>query len=495
MSPDHLMAIDCGSGGVKCFIVDVRGKIVSQSGVEWDRDKWNSDIGWLAIKKAIRKTFTASNIDPKRIAGVSTTSMREEFVLLDAKGREITYEVTPDIYAHGDELNETHGERMYRLSGHWPVPGWIAAGKMKWLRDKHPETLEQVHLFLMISDWAGYMLGGTAYTEGSSACETSLFDVEKGEWAWELIDELGIPTEIFPPVAHNGTQVSQVTGKAAMGSFLPEGTPVVVGGADTQCGLLGCNAYKAGDVVAVGGTTTPVQMVTEKPVFDEKKRTWTNMHVAPGRWIIESNAGRTGWVYRWFRDNILCEEPNLKAYEKMNALAEGTQPGSDGVKIFLGPHVFNSGPPYWEGDRLSDIQTPPTIIGSSRFTRSDLARSIIEANCYAVRANLEQLTEITGREVKRLGFCGGNSKSNLWNEIQSAVLGKSVIVPVERDASAIGTSICAAVGSGLYSNIGEAVKFMVHMMKPIRPSRELVERYDGFYHSWFETRRRLSGIL
>jgi sugar (pentulose or hexulose) kinase len=494
LSPDHFMAIDCGSGGVKCFLVNTCGKIVSQSGVEWDRDKWNIEIGWLAIKKAIRNTLSTSNIKPEQVAAVSATSMREEYVLLDEKGREITYEVTPDIYNHGDEFNKTYGKRIYLLSGHWPVPGWIAAGKMKWLRDKHPDTLARARLLLMISDWAGYMLGGTPYTEGSSACETSLFNVEKGEWAWELIDELGIPMEIFPKVMQSGIQVSQVTGKAAKGTSLLEGTPVVVGGADTQCGLLGCKAYKANSVVAVGGTTTPVQMVTDKPVFDEKKRTWTNMHTAPGKWVIESNAGRTGWIYRWFRDSILCEKASAKVYETMNAIAETTPLGSNGVQIFLGSRVFNSGPPYLEGYYLSDIPVPPTIIGSSKFTRGDLARAIIEANCYAVRANLEQLTEITGSKVKRLGFCGGNSKSNLWNEIQSAVLGKPVIVPIERDASAIGVSICAAVGSGLYSNIGEAVKSMVQM-KPVRANRELVERYDGLYYSWLETRRRLSGIL
>jgi autoinducer 2 (AI-2) kinase len=488
------MAIDCGSGGVKCFLVDACGKILSQSGIEWDRDEWNTEIGWLALKKAVRKTLNASDIKPERIAAVSTTSMREEYILFDEKGREITYEVTPDIYTHGDEFNKTYGERIYLLSGHWPVPGWIAAGKMKWLRDKQPETLARVRLFLMISDWAGYMLGGIPYTEGSSACETSLFNIEKGEWAWDLIDELGIPMEIFPKVMQNGVQVSQVTGKAAKGTSLLEGTPVVVGGADTQCGLLGCNAYKAGDVVAVGGTTTPVQMVTNRPVFDEKKRTWTNMHTTPGKWVIESNAGRTGWIYRWFRDNILCEKATSKVYETMNAIAETTPPGSDGVQIFLGSRVFNSGPPYLKGYYLSDIAVPPTIIGSSKFTRGDLARAIIEANCYAVRANLEQLTEITGCEVKWLGFCGGNSKSNLWNEIQSAVLGKTVFVPVERDASAIGVSICAAVGSGLYNNIGEAVKSMVQM-NPIRANRELVEQYDESYHSWLKIRRRLSGIL
>lgn len=495
MAPEYLMAIDCGSGGAKCFIIDTQGRIAFRSGVEWDRNCWNTRVGWLAIRKAVRKVITASKINPQQIVGVSATSMREEFVLLDKRGREVPFEITPDIYAHGEELNRRLGEKMYRTSGHWPVPGWIAAAKMAWLHDEHPEVIERVRLFLMISDWAGYMLGGTPYTEGSSACETSLFDVKRGEWAHELLGELGLPAEIFPKPMRSGTPVSTITAKAAKSTSLVEGTPVVVGGADTQCGLLGCGAIGEGDTVAVGGTTTPVQMVTKRPVFDKKGRTWTNMHAAEGKWIIESNAGRTGWVYRWFRDNILCEKPSPKAYEIMNDLAAAQPAGSNGVNVYLGPHVFNSGPPYWEGDRLGDIPVPPTVTGSSKFTRGDLARAIIEANCYAVRANLEQLTEITGFEVERLGFCGGNSKSGLWNRIQATVLGKPVVVPVERDASAVGAAICASVGAGIYRNMDEAMGRMVHLEDPVLQDVELTKEYDKLYHNWLRTRRQLSGNL
>jgi autoinducer 2 (AI-2) kinase len=236
-------------------------------------------------------------------------------------------------------------------------------------------------------------------------------------------------------------------------------------------------------------------MVTDKPVFDAKGRTWTNAHVADGRWIIESNAGRTGWVYRWLRDNILCEKPSNKVYDSMNALAIMSPPGSNGLNVFFGPHIFNSGPPYWDGDNLGDIPVPPTIVGSSKFTRGDLARAIIEANCYAVRANLEQLCEITGLKVQRLGFCGGNSKSELWNEIQSAVIDKPVIVPRERDASAVGAAICAAVGAGIYKSIPEATKAMVHLEEPVQAKKELSSTYDGLYSSWIKTRHRLSGNL
>jgi sugar (pentulose or hexulose) kinase len=207
--------------------------------------------------------------------------------------------VTPDIYTHGEAFNKTHGENIYLLSGHWPVPGWIAAGKMKWLKDKHIEKLMRARSFLMISDWAGYMLGGRPYTEGSSACETGLFDVEKGEWAWKMIDEFDIPSEIFPKVMQSGVQVSQVTSKAAKGTSLPEQIPSSRRRGRYSMCLIGCNAYKASDTVAVGGTTTPVQMVTKKPVFDEKKRTWTNMHIVSGKWIIESGSRDIGSSRFW----------------------------------------------------------------------------------------------------------------------------------------------------------------------------------------------------
>jgi autoinducer 2 (AI-2) kinase len=258
---------------------------------------------------------------------------------------------------------------------------------------------------------------------------------------------------------------------------------------------LGAGVVSAGQIGVIAGTTTPVQMVTESPMFDRASRTWTNMHAVDGRWILESNAGRTGWVYRWFRDNILCEKPSLRIYETMNALAAGSSPGSNGVKVYLGPHIFNSGPPYWTGDTLGDSPVPPAILGSSRFTRGDLARAILEANCYAVRANLEQLTEITGMKARTLGFCGGNSKAEIWSDIQSAVLDAPIHVPREREATAVGAAMCAAVGAGIYKDMSRAVKEMVHMEEPHKPDPELAKEYVKLYESWVGTRRRLSGVL
>ena len=238
-------------------------------------------------------------------------------------------------------------------------------------------------------------------------------------------------------------------------------------------------------------------MVTEKPVFDKKGRTWTNMHAVDGKWILESNAGRTGWVYRWFRDNILCEKPSPRIYETMNALAAGSPPGSNGVKVYMGPHVFNVGPTILEGRHDSATSpVPPTILGSSRFTRGDLARAILEANCYAVRANLEQLTEITGAKVRTLGFCGGNSKAETMEQ-DSGRRPRAPVIRASGEGRDCGRSrdMCRSRSRYPQGHEDSHQRRWCTWRSPSSQTLHSPKEYDKLYESWIETRRHLSGVL
>ncbi len=94
-------------------------------------------------------------------------------------------------------------------------------------------------------------------------------------------------------------RLGKLTRAAAAHLGLEAGTPVAVGGPDTQCGLLGMGAVEEGQIGVVAGTTTPVQMVLPKPVVDPEMRTWTGLHVLPGVYVLESNAGQTGSTLDW----------------------------------------------------------------------------------------------------------------------------------------------------------------------------------------------------
>ena len=92
------------------------------------------------------------------------------------------------------------------------------------------------------------------------------------------------------------------------------------------------------------------------------------------------------------------------------------------------------------------------------------------------RGNMEQLEEISGAEFEFLKFCGGNSKSDLWMQIQADVLGIPVEIPETRDGTAIGTAILEAVGSGYYGSTGDAVSEMVRFREPVIPNEKKTYR-------------------
>ncbi len=484
MSRDSFLVVDAGSGSVKSFLVSPQGELLERSERIWDRNMWNCDFAWLIIIESIKEL--TENFEDE-VLGVSCTSMREEFILMDATGKELNYSLSGESDKFGKEVLDKFGEDLYQVSGHWPVPNWIAGAIIPWLKFSHPSLFQGISSVLMISDWVNYRLSGELATEASGACETGLFDIFRGDWSWDNIEKLGLPSHIFPKVLKNGEILGNIDEKVSKLTGLSRDIPVIVGGADTQCGLLGMGV-KTGEYAAVGGTTTPVQLIIDSPLLDGKKRTWSNNHVVEDEWIIESNAGYTGRAVKWLRDEFCGEN---EGYTDLNNSAGKVVIGSGGLLTFLGPHLFDAGPPYWSMDKLSDLPVEPCIIGGHSFGVPVLLRAIFEANSYAVRCNIEQLETVSGIPLDVLYFCGGNSKSDLWMQIQADVLGKPVHVPRVNDSTAVGAAILASMGTGYYSKFDEAVKNMVVQGKVFEPGKESSIKYEKHYRRWIETRKKL----
>jgi len=483
LSQEAFLVIDAGSGSVKSFLISSMGEILDRSEREWDRDNWGSDEAWPKITDSVSELM---NKNQCKILGLSSTSMREEFVLLDENGKEVFYSLSEESEKHGYKIIEEYGASMYRSSGHWPVPNWIAGAILPWLQEKEPAIFENVASMLMISDWVNYRLCGELATEGTSSCETSLYNIKDNGWDWRLIDTLGLPRSIFPDPRRNGEIIGLISKEVADVIGVSEGLPVVIGGADTQSGLLGMGAF-SGEAGAVGGTTTPVQIIIDEPLLDTDMRTWTNNYLFDNSWILESNVGYTGRVLRWIRDEKLDGKAD---YTELNSLAESAPVGSCGVLSYLGPHLFDNGPPYWPMDKLGNIPVTPTIIGEN-YDVSCLTRSVIEANCYGVKANLTQLQDISGMNFDYLRFCGGNSKSDIWMQIQADVLGISVKVPKVHDATVIGVAILCGLGVGYFDKVEDAVDSMVRIGNVYKPRQIESVAYQGHYRRWMKTREKL----
>ena len=118
-----------------------------------------------------------------------------------------------------------------------------------------------------------------------------IYDIRERAWAWDWIDRLGLPRSLFLEPSEPGTVIGELSADAASRLGLRAGTPVAVGGAATQCGLLGVGALEPGDAVVVAGTTAPVEIVLSEPLPDPDIRCWQGRHLVADRSVIESSAG------------------------------------------------------------------------------------------------------------------------------------------------------------------------------------------------------------
>ena len=70
--------------------------------------------------------------------------------------------------------------------------------------------LREADRFLMIPDLLRYFLTGEMLNEFSNATSTQLYNPLSGDWDWELINRIGIPSSWFGRVADPGTEAGRI---------------------------------------------------------------------------------------------------------------------------------------------------------------------------------------------------------------------------------------------------------------------------------------------
>jgi autoinducer 2 (AI-2) kinase len=419
-------------------------------------------------------------------------------VFLNEAGVEVYAGPNRDMRAavEGMQIAAQHGTEIYQRSGHYPN-GIFMPSRLLWHKAHAPQIYDQIAHVLMINDWILYKLSGEYACEPSNASETCLYDLHTGEWAEDLIQAINLPEDIYPPILDPGSQLGEVSKAAAEKCGLMPGTPVVVGGADTQCGVLGSGAIQAGDAVAVSGTSTPAQMVTARPIIDENERLWAGAHVVPGQYILESNAGGTGSIYQWYRDAFCqaeiaqADDQDRSAYDIMNEAAAKAPPGSAGVQSFMGVGIFNAKQLLMPKNVINVGVAPFYYPGAD--SKGLVSRAILESLAYAIKANLDQIVEVYGKALDELYVCGGSAKSALYLQILSNVIGLPLRVPRWIEATAIGAGICAGVGSGRYADFDSGIAHLVKH-QTVSPTEDLTKQYRSHYRKWARTLEGLGKV-
>jgi autoinducer 2 (AI-2) kinase len=491
----HTLALDLGTGSCRAVLFTEEGAQVAIGQREWSHaplpgapgsQVFDTSRNWQLICECIREALSRAGIAPGDVAAVSSTSMREGMVLYDRDGQEIWAcpNVDSRASAEATELVQSgRARRIFEQGGDWV--SITSPARFLWIQAHEPETFRRIAHVGMLSDWVLYRLAGRFVTDPTSGSSSNLFDLRARTWSPSSLDLVGLSADVVPDVLEPGTVVGPLTAAAAEATGLAAGTPVVVGGADTQLGLVGIGVVRPDRLTLVGGSFWQLTVVTDDPLIDPQARVRTLCHAVPGQWMTEGIGFYCGIAMRWFRDAFCDSERDeavrrgVDAYVVMEEAAATVPPGSEGV-LAIFSNVMDA--KRW-------VQASPSFLGfdvdrPAASNRQACIRALEEQAAYTARGHLAIISELTGRAYDELVFTGGAAKGRLWPQIVADVVGLPVKVPAVKESTALGAALYAGIGAGLYRDIDEVVGSLVKFERTVEPQSEARRTYDERYATW-----------
>jgi xylulokinase len=457
---------------------------------EQDPEDW-----WRSACSALRELF--QQVDPGAVAALSISNQRETFVPLAQDGRPVRPAIVWLDQRCEEEVawltDRVGSARIHRITGKPPDVAPVAY-RIAWMLRHEEELFRRTTMFADVHAYLVWRLIGHFRTSWASADPLGLFDMERRIWSPEVLRALDLSPERLPVAARPGTVVGVVSESAANATSLRPDTPIVAGGGDGQAAGLGVNAL-GGDrgylnlgTAVVGGVYSSDYRIGSA---------WRTMGACDGEGYYFETSLRTGtFLVDWFARHICRASPDGSALlPELEAEAAAVPVGSNGLLAL--PYWGGAMTPYW------DPLARGCWVGlSGSHRRGHLYRSLLEGIALEQALVTGMIEDATGVSVKAFTAIGGGAASDLWCQILADATGKCIRRSRTVEASSLGAAICAAVGSGLYSDAADAAAAMSDtVLRETQPSSENCRRYAdllGIYRELYPSLRatftRLAGL-
>jgi len=501
----YLLGIDYGTESVRAGVFDVTGRPLAfaatpyrlvhpQPGwAEQDPDEW-----WSSLIQSVHKAMERAHIWPEAIAGISYDCTTCTVVALDSSDRLLRPAIMWMDVRAADQARRiaesNHSARKYNGGG--PVSAEWYSCKALWLKEQEPDTYRQAAHIVEATDWLTFRLTGRWTASINTASLRAYYDRDAGGWPTSFYEEIGLgdvfeklPSEVLDL----GVPVAGLSKQAAEELGLKEGTPVAQGVADAWAAQIGLNVVEPGKMALITGSSHVLTGQSDHSISGKGFFGAYTDAVVPGQYTVEGGQVSTGSVMKWFRDNfckdVLVEAERLEgsAYELLSEQSSGLLPGADGLIVL----------DYWQGNRTPyvDPEARGMMWGFSlHHTRAHVYRAIQEGICYGVAHNLRAM-HAAGFDVHQFVACGGATKSREWMQIHADVTGVPITLTEVGDAATLGSAVLAAVGAGIYSNIQEAGKVMVHETEVVTPDQSRHEEYQFYVDAYIDTYSRMQELV
>jgi xylulokinase len=474
-----VLGIDVSTTATKAVLVDGAGAVsgIGQSGYglstpqplwsEQDPEDW-----WTGAVAAVRDVLASTGTRPEAVDAIGLTGQMHGAVLLDADDAVLRPAILWNdqrTAAECDLIRDAVGaQRLIEITGNDALTGFTAP-KLVWVREHEPDVWARTAHVLLPKDYVRLRLTGEHAIDRADAAGTLLLDLAARDWSPAVLDALGIPAAWLPRTFEGPEVTGRLTDAAAADTGLRPGTPVVAGGGDQAANGVGVGAVAPGTTALSLGTSGVIFASTDRPLFDAGGRVHAFCHAVPGRWHMMSVMLSAAGSLRWFRDALA---PGA-GYDELLSGVDEVPAGSDGL-WFL---------PYLSGERSPhpDPLARGAFVGLTvSHDRRHLARAVLEGVAYGLRDGLDLMRAAGMPAAAQIRISGGGTASPLWRQILADVLGTELATVSTTEGAAYGAALLAAVGSGWFASVDEAVTALVTVAPSATPGPD-AERYDEWH--------------
>ncbi len=392
------------------------------------------------------------------VDGISCDSWAADYLLFESDSSLIT-----PTYHHADPrsrqgmqkvLSKVTQESLYEETGVWPTP----SNTLFQLGAERPRRLSRAAHLLPVADAFNFLLAGVPRFELSQASTTQLYNPIARAWSNRLLTSLELPPGLLPPLVPAGTELGPLRPEIGKSTGLEDAQVIASCSHETAAALAGL-PLSPGESWAYlqMGSWTVMGTELAHPIITEASRA-----------LNFTNEVGFGGAIRFSKQTVglwILEECRRFWKEKDREIDDG-----------LLTHLAGSSPPFDSLINPSDPRflepgdMPLKIQAFCRETSQPVPRKpgpiircVMESLALQYRKTLQEIEDLTGRQIARLYLLGGSANALLKHFIANAVRRPLVVAPA--DAAATGNVIVQALACGHLKSLEQGREFVRNSFK------------------------------
>lgn len=453
------IAFDLGAETCRCFVAILKDRKVELNEVyrfNTHAIRYEKGFHWDILhifEEMLTGLSKARAIFGPHFDGIGVDTWGVDYVLADPEGRVIGYP-----YHYRDDRTDGIMEEAFKLIPREKIYKRTGIQFAKFdtvfqlLSEKRRKRsyLDLADKMLLLPDFMNYMFSGEMKSEFTIASTTGLADPITRNWAWDLIEDLQLPSRLFAEIVEPGTVLGTLLPSIAKRVDLDPDTPIIATtGHDTASAIVSVPSDdKTNWGYISSGTWSLMGVEVNKPVLTPRAMEYN--------FTNEGGAART----TRFLKNITGLWPLQECrrywsgksvdYSYSSLIDIARKQGPAGAWIDL------NDPRFLRPDNMPD-KILSFLNQSGQAAKTGIGyvvNVILESLAFSYRMVRKEIEDTTGSRIDCIHVVGGGTQNELLMQLTADAVGCTVVTgPIE--GAVVGNAGVQALAVGAISGIGE----------------------------------------